>query len=270
MARILLLLMVVAPPSVCLGQVHTEGARAVALAGAVTALSGEAWGAGNPASWATVAQHHFAAFGSQAYGLEELRRGSILYVHPSPWGAFAARASTFGFAAYRETVLVAGYSRSFSLGTTRSLHGGLALRYRHVRLAAPYGATGSLALSVGWLVRLLPTLQAAFHAGSLAAGWRQEAPSARRSLALGFCYRPAASMRVLADLYKEARWPLALRAGIEVQPVRSLFLRIGLATAPMIFSGGAGLHLGRVRASLAAQHHLALGWSPALSFGVAW
>ncbi len=258
------MMVVSAPPAA--GQAVRGGSRAVALGGATTALSQNVWG--NPAGMAGIEETTFAVFGSEAYGLDALRYGSLVFAHPFSWGALAVRASTYGFSAYRQTDVVVGLGSAFSMGTTRSISAGVSVGYSRIQFEPPYGASDAVSLSAGWSVRVLPTLMAAFHMGSVAALSRgAEMP---RSFALGVSYRPARSMILLLDLHKEGRWPLSVRAGVEVRPVSALSLRAGATTRPFTFSGGAGLRLAGIRAGVAAQHHSSLGWSPALSFGVAW
>jgi hypothetical protein len=91
-----------------------------------------------------------------------------------------------------------------------------------------------------------------------------------RTLAVGLQYRALRQMYVLVDLFKDVRFPTAVRSGIEVRPVSVLALRAGVTTAPVRFMGGVGIHLGPLRADLAAEQHQELGWSPSASLRVHW
>ena len=267
---LLMLALLLGSPLSGQAQTSTEGgARAAALGGAATALSHEPTGYANPAAWATFMARAVSFFASEAFGLAALRLGAAAYVEPTPFGTFAAGARTFGFDDYRETHFHAGFARGFRLGSTRRFHLGISLRYQ--RIAIPgYGGTGVLALGLGGLVQVRPGVQVGFQATNLhrpkLAG-REELP---RTLSLGLAYQPAEQVLIVLDAYKDVRFPLSVRAGVEVLPVAVLFLRAGATTAPQRITAGAGLRLGKLTADIAGEHHEVLGWSPALSVGLSW
>jgi len=250
------------------GQAQTfmeGGARAAALGGAATALAQELSGYANPATWATVTGRGVAFFASQAFGLPALRLGAVAYVEPTRLGAFAAGARTFGFEAYRETHLHVGSARGFRLGTTRRFHLGVGVQYRHLAIPA-YGQEGTFTANLGGLVAVHPGLLVGFHAANVLGGGEDRV----RSLALGLAYTPADPVLVVVDVYKDVRFPLSVRAGIEAHPVSALFLRAGATTAPARLTTGIGLRLGHLTADVAGERHEALGWSPAVSLGIRW
>lgn len=245
------------------------GARAAALGGATTALAGDLWGHANPAAWATHSERAVSFFASEAFGLSELRLAAFQYVEPTRLGALALGARTFGFSSYRETHGTLGWARGFHLGTTRQFHTGLRLRWHQVSIPV-YGNAGALGVSAGWLVEAMPRLHLGMQATNLngpkLAG-REELP---RSLSGGLGYQAEARLRVLLDAYKEVRYPLSVRAGLEVQPVEALSLRTGVTTQPVRFTAGVGIRLGHLVADLAAERHEVLGWSPGVSLSVLW
>jgi hypothetical protein len=69
---------------------------------------------------------------------------------------------------------------------------------------------------------------------------------------------------------KDVDFPLSVRTGLEVNPVPRLALRAGVATEPTRFAAGAGLRWRRLRADLAADRHLDLGWTPSIALAVTW
>lgn len=244
------------------------GARVAALGGAGTALAGDSWGYANPASWSTLAGRSVGFFATQAFGLEELRLGAAQYAEPFAFGTVALGARSFGFEDYRETHLNVGAARGFRLGTARHFHLGINLRYHRVSIPS-YGSAGALALGLGGLVSVLPALDVGFHATNLH-NPKLGTEELARTLALGLAYAPNARLRVVADLYKDVRFPLSLRAGIEVQPIEALSLRAGATTEPSRITTGVGFHLGRIVADVAAERHEVIGWSPAVAFGLQW
>ena len=91
-----------------------------------------------------------------------------------------------------------------------------------------------------------------------------------RTLSFGLSYFPVPRFRLLADAVKDVRFPLSLRAGLEVIPVQALALRAGFTTEPARFTTGVGVRLSSLAADVAAERHEVLGWSPAFSLSVLW
>lgn len=249
------------------------GARAAALGHAATALPGDVWGFANPASWATLPGRALSFYAGQAFGLADLRFGAAHIVEPTALGAFAGGARTFGSEDFRETTLTLGYARGLRLGTTRAIYVGADVRYVRVAQGGGYGSAGAAGLSLGGLVAVLPGVHFGARATNLNAptlateAGGEELP---RTLALGLGYAPDERLLVLVDAFKDIDHPLSVRAGAELRLVEALALRAGVTTAPTRFTTGAGLRTGRIRASVVAEQHQDLGWSPAASLGLQW
>ncbi len=266
---LLLLVLAGAVGTEAVAQPMTGGARAAAVGGATTALPGEVWGQSNPAAWGTLTGPAVSLFAAQAYGLSELRLGAALGVVPTRLATVAALARTFGFDEFREGVYRLGLARGFRLDTSRRFYVGLTLDYARVTVAR-YGARGAPGVSVGWLVALLPTLHAGFHATHLNRPRYAADAELPRTFALGLSYAPAPGLTVMADVLKDVRFPASWRGGLEVTPVQALALRVGVASAPVRFATGVGLRLGPLEAAVAAERHYALGWSPGVDVGWRW
>jgi hypothetical protein len=244
-------------------------ARADALGNATTARPAAVGVQANPAARAALERPTAVFYAREGFGLTALRYGATHVALPFQWGTVSAGASTFGVEAYREIHLSTGYARGVQLGTARQFRVGTTLRYHHTAIA-DYGGAGALALNVGLGVAVLRSL----HLGAVAtnvngAALVDEVPIPR-TLAVGLFYRALPDVSVLVDVFKDVRFPAAVRGGLEVQPVAPLFLRIGVTTTPVRFSGGAGVRLGPLFAQVAAEQHQALGWTPSASLRVRW
>ena len=250
-------------------QTSTEsGAQATALGNAGTALAYEATGYANPASWATFTGRVVSFFASEAFGLAALRLGGVAYLEPTRLGTFALGVRAFGFEDYRDVHLQGGFARGFRLGTTRRFLLGLGLRHQRVTIPG-YGHAGAMALSIGAIVALGPTLSLGFQAANIH-GPTRAGEALPRHLAVGLAYTPTEQVLVVLDASKDVRFPLSVRGGIEIQPVEVLALRAGAATEPARLTAGVGLRLGMLRADFAGERHEVLGWSPAVAFGLRW
>lgn len=244
-------------------------ARADALAYSTTASPSAVSTHANPAARATQSDPVANFYAREGLGLSALRYGASTFTFPLDWGVASAGASTFGFDQYREVHASAGYAQTLHLGTSRSFHVGAVTRYHHVSIP-DYSSAGAVGLNLGVLVSLLPSLYLGAHATNVnGPSWADRQPLPR-TLSVGFHYQPLDRVTVLTDVFKDVRFPLSVRGGIEVRPVHTLALRAGITTAPVRFMTGAGVYLGPLRADVAAEQHQELGWSPSASLRVNW
>jgi hypothetical protein len=267
---ILTILSIAAPSA--LGQSSYDlfgDARADALGNSTTALPSAVGVQANPAALAPLRETTTLFYARQGFGLSALRYGASHAALPFDWGTASAGVSTFGFEDYREVHVSAGYARSLSLGTSRSLSVGTRVRYHHTSIVE-YGSAGTVALNLGLRVALLHTLHLGVHATNLNGTSLVDREPLPRTLSVGVHYRALQDLRVLVDAFKDVRFPVSARAGLEVRPVTPLFLRIGITTKPVRFSGGAGIRVGPLDAHIAAEEHQELGWSPSASLRARW
>lgn len=269
------LMLLAAPASAQRALSMEGGARVAALAGAGTALRGDAWGWANPAGPATLDGRAVGFYATQGFGLSELRLGAARYAEPTAWGTFSLGARTFGFDAYRETAFSLGYAQGFQLGTSRAVQAGLAARYHRLSLGTrsdgtSYGSAGALALSLGAQVQLLPRLSLGAAAANVNAGRYADEAELAQTLAVGLAFRASDRFLIVADAFKDIAHPLSGRAGVEVVPVEALAVRVGVAGAPARVTAGLGLRLSVLRARLAFERHRTLGWTPAAGLAVRW
>ena len=250
-------------------QTDESGARAMALGGAITALSEVTSATANPGSFSQSPQRIASLFTSQAFGLSELRLGTFDAVVPTSVGHLVVGGRTFGFEHYRENRFTVGYSRGLSLGTRRSFHVGLTADY--YTLAIPdYGSATALGIGFGWLTEAIENVQVGAMARNLNGPSFTDAVGLERSLSVGLAYTASENVLFVLDAYKESRFPLAVRGGIEYEPVDAIALRWGFTTEPVQYSAGVGVQLAVLHADVAGSYHEDLGWSPALALSVFW
>ena len=244
-------------------------ARADGLGNATTASLTATGVHANPAANAAKTTTTVGFYAREGFGLSALRYGATHVSVPFSWGTVAGGASTFGFEDYREIHLSAGYARGFQFGTSRSVHLGLTTRYYHTSIAE-YGSAGTLGGNAGFILTLLRSLSLGAHATNVTGSALMDGEPIPRTLAVGLRYRALKQMQVLVDVFKDVRFPASVRGGIEVSPVSALTLRAGITTTPVRFMGGISVHLGPLRADVAAEQHQELGWSPSASLRVRW
>lgn len=243
-------------------------ARATALGHATTALLGDVGSHSNPAAVAS-APRLVQLFAYEGYGLAALRRAGVTVTAPWASGAVSGGIGTFGSDAYRESYGSLGAAYRFQPGTTRTVLIGARVRYYHTQITG-YGQNGTLGLSLGSQVRLLPTLRFGVSAVNINAPQVTEASDLPQVLAIGLAYDAAPGFSVLLDMMKDVDFPLAVRGGLAIEVLPVLTLRAGFTSEPVRFTAGTGISIGRLTADIAAEQHQTLGWSPAVGLGVHW
>lgn len=254
------------------GQSTTDllgNARSDALGSATTASLSSVGPHANPGSHAALNHPTVLFYARESFGLAALRYGATQVAVPRDWGVPSIAASTFGFEEYREVHLSLGVARRLQFGTSRHLHVGLVGRYHHTSIEG-YGSAHAVGLNAGILVTLLPPLQLGAHATNINGASLVNEESIPRTLAVGINYQALDQVTILVDLFKDVRYPATVRGGLEISPVDELVFRIGHTTAPVRLTGGVGVHLGPLRAALAAERHEELGWSPSASLEIQW
>src|SRR5690606_17378761 len=255
-------------------QLAEGGARALGLGRAATALPGEAWAEFNPAAPASLTHRRADLYASQAFGLSELRLVAASVAVPLPALTLAVQARTYGFAEYRETQLGLAAARGVALSPTRRIDLGLRAAWQSVAIEG-FGSSGTLAVSLGAQVDVAPGLRAGFHARNASRRCASDAAgpttplSPAPALAVGLAFQASPRALVLLDAVKDLDFPVAVRAGLEVEVVEALTLRGGAQAglsgggrAPTRLTAGLGLRLPPLRADLAVEHHEALGLTP--------
>ena len=244
-------------------------ARSSALGYAATALAGDAGSHVNPALRALHAQPVAVVFARESFGLSPLRYGTAHVALPLNGVVASGGAGTFGFSDYRELHVNLGAARSVQLGTTRSLHLGLNLRYHHLRIP-DYGRGGALAVNAGIAAEVLPPLLLGAHATNLLGAALASTIPVPQTLAVGLGYLASPDVWVLADVVKDLDAPVSLRGGLEILLLDLLALRTGVATQPRRWTAGTGVAVGGLSADLAAERHPELGWSPSAALTIRW
>lgn len=267
-APLLLVLLISVYPAYAAGQVSFSGARSAALAGAASAVPGDARGDVNPASWGHVGRWSALLSGTQLYGLPELRYADAVILMPAGGGAFALGASTFGYELYRMESVEMGFARRIGVGTFREISAGLRVRSQRVQIPQ-YGRMAATGLSAGLHLPMTPyvALGAVVHNLAVRGPLRADVP---RTLRIGAAYRAGPSFMFTVDVAKEIRAPASFASGVEISFVPSFVVRGGAASAPSRAAGGFGVRLRHLEADVAAIRHEVLGWTPSMSLCLIW
>ena len=86
-------------------------------------------------------------------------------------------------------------------------------------------------------------------------------------LRAGFLYKPQKNVYLSAEVDKNTDLPFSVKAGLEYQIWRNLYLRTGLSSRPLANHFGAGFKGGKFYMDYAVHTHPQLGWSHHFSLG---
>ncbi len=256
---VLLLLVVVGAASRADCGENGKGVRSVGLSGVRTVLPGDAWALDhNPAMLTTQWKPRVSAFVAPGiFGLKELRtlalNGSFSFVGET----VAAGLEHFGYDLYKELGIEIGLGHLIAEG----LSVGLALELRTTAIKG-YGRTQGLLVTAGWSVRITETLHMGFAGenlfGETIGITHQRLP---QNAAMGICYNPIPHIMVFFEGEKDVRYPLALRAALELLLFESVALRSGIASNPDLVSAGVSIRHELLEFGYAGYFHAELGWT---------
>ena len=244
------------------------GARSRALGQSVVALSDQFAVVNNIAGIAGIGDiSGFASYHSY-YGFEGLSTlafGAILPVNKDLAAGFSVQ--RFGDKLYNEL--------SFGVGAGHRINRvslGVRINYRQIAVNAPSLALSKKALVVemGGIAQLSSTVYMGAHVYNLTRSGPQGESTERvpTILKVGLAYLPTSAVKLTAEMVKDTDYPASVRAGLEYEVVKQLFLRTGIATKPYTTHFGMGFkgssfsidYAFTSHPQLGASHHFTLGY----------
>lgn len=232
------------------------GARSSGLAGAVAALSqGSESLAYNPAALTPSTPVDVLLSYNKPFSIPDLHNGCAAASFAFRKLRVGGLIHSFGNEAYQETQ----FAVSSAINLLDGVSGGIALRYADLSITG-YGHAGAFLIDVGSVARLSPFVQWGFvlknvnyaHIGSS----REPLP---QIYATGVSLRPSEPVLLNVDVYKDCRFPLDVRCGVEYSPLPVLSLRTGVGNEPTRFCFGFSLHLKFITFDYSVCHHTDLG-----------
>lgn len=243
----------------------------MSLGQAVTALPGNVWSVFENPAMIGSKKHTVSFFGARYYGLAELSDVAAVITYPTSIGVIGGGAHRYGDDVFSESRIRLTYKNSY-----QKFHYGVALNYNHVVQGGDYGSFGALGFDVGIAALIIDNLWIGAKATNVNQARYgkvndivEEVP---RNLSIGLSYRLSGVALFTTDVIKDVSFPLAYRAGIEIDVVKNLKARVGITTAPQTFSGGFGYNTRSWGVNIVVQRHeeAALGYSPGIDFNIAW
>lgn len=215
----------------------------------------------NPAGLARLHGLEASTFYSRPFGLKELAYTTATFAYPMNGYTPAIGIQTYGYSVYRENSFYFSLARQFQ----DRIFFGATMKYQSLSIK-DYGTGGTLGIDLGIIVQA----NEIFAVGCTARNINR--PQIGRNdenlpqvMAAGIMARPLLSLIFTFDIYKDIRFPIEARSGIEYQVIKNLFLRAGIATDPARHSLGFGLNLKGFQIHYAYYSHQYLSASHQIS-----
>jgi hypothetical protein len=255
-----LLAMLITQPGFTAGERIPAGGRSMAMGGTSVSVA-DPWSVCNNqagTAWASGASTGISF--ENRFLLKELMFEQAGFILPVKAGTFGILASRFGDSQFNE--LKAGISFARKVGKHFSV--GVQLDYLRVHVAGDYGNKSLVSCELGLLyvagdhlgvgVQLLNPVPVKIT--------MQPVELLPSTLCIGLSYLFSDDFLTTAEVEKDLENPPSFRCGAEYHVARPAWIRIGLATSPVLFTFGFGLDIGKFRIDMASGYHQALGFSP--------
>lgn len=245
------------------------GARELAMGQATTALSSSNWSVFSNPAMMSDEEAAVSFFGVRYFGLSEITDIAAAITYPADFGVLSAGAHRYGYDLFNESRLRVGYKND-----TAGFHYGLVLNYSHVVQGGGYGSAGAFGVDIGLAAPIMPGLWIAAKAVNVnqpTYGSRND-EALPRNLSVGLSYQLSDIALFSTEIFKDVRFPIAYRGGVEVRVIGGLMGRAGVTTSPQTFSAGFGYNGSFWSANVGVQRHehQVLGYSPAIDFKISW
>ncbi len=243
------------------GLLGLQDARAIAMGRISSIHQGIDAAFNNIAGLASIESLGFVASAERRFLLNETQNFGLAAAIPSNNGAFGVRVGSFGFEAYNENSISLGYSRQLS---ERMSIGGEFIYWN--RSIPEYGSQGFLTFAVGLQAKVFEQVLLGFHLFNPIRSAVNDEENTFPVVQIGVNYLVSDQLQVSAELEKDIDFPAIFRSGIDYKIQESLALRLGISTAPTLFTAGIGLDISPAfHMDIAGSIHQILGFTPGIS-----
>jgi len=244
-----------------------QGSPASVGMGNITTLSTEVWSAlTNPAGLGLSPGFSLGIQHEQRYLMPELSIDVLAASFPILGGGLGFYLSNTGFGAYGENH--AGVAMGRKLSKAISIGGSIDCYF----LRTPSGYPDSWAVSgnVGISAQATEVLYLGLYISNLSFSHcnNEAADPLPMVMNWGLGYKVLNNLLLCAEVEKDLRMPLRVKAGAEYYPVKLIALRAGALSAPFEARFGIGIIYRRYHIDFAVKEHPVLGWSPQCAFTI--
>jgi len=203
-----------------------------------------------------VGVHHENRFISPELSFSAL--GALL---PVKVGTFGLSVKRLGFSQFSQTKL--GLAYGMKLAPT--LSAGVQLNAHHVFVAGEYGSTMVLSAEGGVIYSPNDNFNVGFHVVNPTRSKLFDDQRIPTLLNLGVAYQVGDMIMMTSGVEKNLDAEFSFKAGVEFEPISSLFFRLGMASNPSLLTFGVGYQVSSIQIDLAFSRHEILGYTPHFS-----
>lgn len=240
------------------------GGRASGMANTSVTLT-DSWSLfNNPGGLAGIKQTHLMFCYDNRFGIGGLQSMAAGAAMPLKHGSMGLSVQKLGDALYSEQMAGIAFSHKIS-------HVQLGIKANYVQIhVSDLGTKGALLMEFGGVATITPVLFFGAHVynfnqAKLASYQDERIPTVMKT---GLSYRPTSQLMLNLEAQKDIDFPAMVKAGVEYQIVKHVYLRTGISTRPGISHFGMGLHKKKFLLDYALRTHTTLGLSHHLSVTV--
>ncbi len=178
-------------------------------------------------------------------------------------GGFGLNVSYSGYGHFNEKKI--GLAYGMQLGKRFSL--GAQLDYLNTFISGEYGSRNIISFELGLLAKITDNLSLGAHVFNPVKAKLSDYNDERLPcvLRLGLNWKPDKNFTAALEAESDIDHPLILKAGLEYDVMKLMYLRIGISNNPNIFTFGVGLNLKGFKLDFSSSMHQVLGYSPQIS-----
>lgn len=246
------------------GDPFPVGGRALGIGNTTVTLT-DSWSLfNNPAGITGVTQLNIMFAYDNRFGMPGMQSIATGLVYPFTQGTLGVSISRFGDDLYSEHM--AGVAYSHQISKVR-----LGIKANYVQVSAgDVSARRTFTFQFGGIAAITPQLSFGahiynFNQAKLAEYQDERIPTIMKA---GLSYKPFTKLMLNLETEKDIDFPAMVKAGVEYEIIKNLYLRTGITSKP--FTGHFGIGFGRknfqfdyalrTHASLGISHHLSLAY----------
>jgi hypothetical protein len=251
--------------------IYKIGARSKGLGSASVTL-GDIWAYHhNPGMLGYLEKGGIGVSYENRYFLKELQYQGITFAQPlkkGKGGVISSGAQLSGSGSYR--TLRAGVGYSLKLAEFISM--GVQLNYLNVQQAARYGTKHGLSAEFGLGAKIGEKWVIGASVYNLTRSRFATYQNERFAtiIRIGARYNVAKKVKIIVEFEKDMLYPLNIKGGVEYEPVKNLFIRVGAASKPLEFTFGLGYGIKGFHFDVASSYQQILGFTTGASVQYNW
>lgn len=178
-------------------------------------------------------------------------------------GVFGLNFSSLGYKLYNESKIGLAYGMAFG----ENISAGVQLDYIYTHIAENYGNKGVVTFEAGIRAKIIKNLYIGAHIFNpiqvkLASYNDERLPLIFK---IGLSYNFSDKAVLAAEVEKDNNFKPVFKTGLEYHVAKPVYIRIGIATTPFVYSFGAGFEFYHIKLDISALRHPVLGFTPQAS-----